>query len=223
MNMKYLLFFSTLIILISNGFAQENNVEQDSIKYSLNFSCNNKITKVKNYHLAATINDSIYSFISDSTGICTIPTNDSLTFRIYSGFGLFEIFAVKNGPEYSDTILLPPIYYAPVNTSLRIGPTYYAYFHCGTICDGLHKSYREDGVLWQKGRFKRGKLKKLIIFYPGGQIKSKQRSYFLYDCDIYYDNFGNIVRKSRRILLIRQFQYYDSNTNKYIKRLFLIK
>ncbi|NOQ27227.1 MAG: hypothetical protein GQ564_17845 [Bacteroidales bacterium] len=217
--MKTAVFIFLSFIISLTSFGQISKEIPDSINYDLYFyiGCDNQAQKLKSYYLTTTINDSIYGFVSDSNGICRIPANDTLSVDIHSKFGVNREIINANWIDISDTVTIAPIYYAPTNTSFHIGPTYYAYFNCGQKCNGFHKSYRQDGKTWQKGRFKKGKLKKLKTYYSNGLLESKRKDRFLSSYFIQYDSSGKLISKYKRTLFFESYEYYDNKSEKYVK------
>jgi hypothetical protein len=214
--MKYLLI-SIFILVSIRSFSQDQLY--DSIKYRLYiyYSCEYQIKKITEYRIQDRTSDTIVEYESNPQGICTIPNNSNSSYYIDAPLVFSKLSIDKNAHFITDTITIPPIYYAPINNGFYIGPTYYQYYICGEQCHGLLKSFREDGQLWQKGRFKRGKIKYLKSYYPSGSLESKIYKRLLDGCDVTYNKSGRLTLKLSYFLLISRAKIYDEKNDNYIK------
>ena len=217
--MKYLIL-AFLTFIISTGFAQISNEQNEYIDYQLyfNLSCENETVKVDRYYINTFINEIARVFHSDSNGVCRIPKIDTLELNVHSYYGTNKTVIISGQINVIDTLTIPTIYKAPLNKKFTIGPTYYGWYNCGQICHGKYKTYRQSGEIWQKGRFKNGKLKKLIIYDTNGQIVSKTKDGFVVSYGILFDKSGKIKLKYRKVFFFESYRIYDSESDRYIRK-----
>jgi hypothetical protein len=217
--MKYLIL-AFLTFILSTGFAQNSEELNDYFDYQLyfNLSCEKEIAKVEKYYINTFINDTLRVFYSDSNGVCRIPKNDTLELNIHASYGTNKIVGITNQNDLIDTITIPPIYNAPLNKTFTIGPTYYGWYNCGQICHGKYKTYRQSGDIWQKGKFKNGKLKRLTVYDTNGQIESKTKDGVVISYGILLYKSEKLKLKYKRVFFFESYRFYDSESDRYIRK-----
>ncbi|WP_289056119.1 hypothetical protein [Carboxylicivirga marina] len=190
------------------------------LKYEVYFKydCDSSIKKATNYWFTVNINDSTYSYFPDSVGICNLPKADRYEIEYYSPRGTVRKSLLILDSR-TDTIIIPPIYLSATNIN-AIGPAYYEYVNCGEICNGRYKTYRETGKLWQNGRFKRGKLRKLTTYYSNGKIESIKKNLLLSDCVTEYDKSEKLIMEFKFFLFYSKVKLYDPVADDYLKGIF---
>ena len=214
-----------IILFILIFVCQGLNAIPDSIKYELyiNYGCENRIKKIVNFSVQDRSQGTITEFVSDSSGICIIPNDTSkiLFLQMPVLWWLVQLDLDKNLEGKIDTFTIPPIYYAPIqrpDSVFIIGPTYYVYYHCGQLCSGHEKSYRDNGQLWQKGCFKRGNPKKFKTYHSNGILESKIKERLFHGCDIFYDENGILIRKMKYFLFYSHYKIYLEEEKKYLTK-----
>lgn len=209
-----------LSILFSlNSFSQKLIVPNGT-RYCLfiYFGCENHIKRINEYVIEDRTTDSIIIYRPDTFGICFLPKANFTTYYLRTPLVYTKLSIDKNKELTIDTVTIPPIYQAPTQTKgFAIGPTYYRFYKCGEQCNGFQKTYREDGQLWQKGQFKRGKLKCLKTYYPNGICESIIKDRTLNGCNSTYDKSGKLKLKLNHFLFISHAKFYDKEKEKYVE------
>lgn len=216
--MRNLLFILSILFSL-NSFSQKLNV-LNGTRYCLfiYYGCENQIKRINEYVIEVRTTDSIIIYRPDTFGICFLPKGIYTHYYLRAPLVDTELSIDKNKELITDTISVPPIYKAPTQTKgFTIGPTYYQYYKCGEQCNGFQKTYREDGQLWQKGQFKRGKLKCLKTYYPNGKCESIIKDRLLNWCNSTYDKSGKLKLKLNNFLFISHAKFYDDEKEKYVE------
>lgn len=216
--MKYSLI--TFFILINLKCFSHDHLS-DSIKYSLYvyYGCDHQFKKIKEYSIEDRTSDSITEYKPDSLGICLIPKDLDATLVLRAPLVYNSLVLDFTKEIIIDTIIVPPIYKAPIRTGFYIGPTYFQYYICGKQCTGFQKTFWKDGQLWQKGHFKHGDLKCLKTYYQNGTLELKIKERFLSGCDITYDKSGKLTLKLSYFLFFSHYKIYDLENRKYINNI----
>jgi hypothetical protein len=214
---QFILIFLTLISLSS--FAQKVN-DSGLIKYRLFIyhGCEDTIKMLIDYTIENRTNGLIIDYKPDSLGYCTLPKDSITNYFLNASLLYINISIDKSKEIVTDTITIEPIYKAPIRSGFYIGPTYYQYYKCGEQCDGFQKVYRKDGQLWQRGHFKRGKLKSLKSFYPNGLVQSIIKDRLFNGCDVIYDKSGILTFRLNYFLFISHYRIFDDENRKYVDR-----
>ncbi|WP_319503212.1 hypothetical protein [uncultured Draconibacterium sp.] len=208
---------SLILISISiTTYSQES--EKISYELYLKYSCDSILTKSTGFWLTINENDSTYSFMPDSNGICIVPKKGLYNLEYYSQKGNIRRNLEINS-DIIDTLIVPPIYLSA--TTGHIGPTYYFYVHCGEKCNGKYMIHRRTGELWQKGKFKKGQLGKLTTYSKNGQIESLKKNGFLNDKNVEYDVNGKLLMEFKFFLFYSKVKFYNPKTNEYFSGRFL--
>lgn len=211
----------TLLVAISlKSFGQ---FHPDSIKYSLciYYSCDDTFKKTNEFIIQNRASDTIVEYKPDTMGICYIPKNSNAILYLQASLINNRLVIDYNKESIEDTIVIEPITKAPISSGLYIGPTYYQYYFCGEVCDGVQKSFRKDGKLWQKGHFKHGDAKSLISFYPNGFTEYIIKDRLINGCDKSYDANGKLIFKMSYFIFFTHYKVFIQENGDYYQRLFL--
>ena len=181
-----------LLTLISMNSFSQDLCDSGLIKYRLfiYYGCDDTIKRIVDYTLENRTTDLTIEYKPDSLGYCILPRDTNTSYFLRAPLVYTNLTIDKCKEIITDTITIPPIYKAPIRTGFYIGPTYYQYYKCGEQCNGFQKAHRKDGTLWQKGHFKRGKLKSLKEYYPNGLIESIVKERMFNGCYVTYDKSG---------------------------------
>jgi hypothetical protein len=125
-----------------NSFAQDL-CESGLLKYRLfiYYGCEDTVKRIDDYTIENRTTNLIVEYKPDSLGYCILPKDTNTSYFLRAPLVYMDLSIDRSKEIIIDTIIIPPIYKAPIRTGFYIGPTYYQYYKCGKQCNGFQKTY----------------------------------------------------------------------------------